>query len=174
MKFIIWLLVASVVLTLCLGVFSKAVAQPVMTDPSDCQQLEQAVEYFLKVDAQFQADAATLKATGIAHLKKQLCLEMASVKTKEDFRIVLDSNNKIVVAVWRELSGLLSKNGNLERLRSLPDSGDTTPRFEQYMSTADVKIGNEILYREAEIGGRQRVLGWVFLQITGTPYSPPE
>ena len=175
MNFMVGVLVLTIVFVVFLKVMQPAAAQPRVNNPSDCNQLEAAVDYLLTVDRMLQSDALTLKAAGVIELKSQICKQMAAVKTAEDFRALLDKNHKEIGAHYEELSVLFESNGNLERLRALPKTGgNLANQLELFMSAEDAKRGYEIMDRETKIGARQRVLGWVFLQVTGMPYAPPD
>lgn len=174
MKIVFWFLCAVAVIVVVGLIGRKANAQPRITDPSNCTQLQDTVDWMLKNDRQLQSDALTLKSEGVVRLKATLCSTMSAVKSENDFRTLLNANHKKVRGIYDELGALFESNGNVERLRALPASNQNRAnQLELFMSAADAKKGYQIMDRETEIGSQQRVLGWVFLQYTGKPYKPP-
>jgi hypothetical protein len=174
MKMVFWFFCSAAVIII-LGLMGRqANAQPRITDPSSCIQLQDTVDWMLKNDRQLQSDALTLKSEGVARLKTTLCSTMAAVKSEDDFRALLDANDKKVRAIYAELAALFETNGNVERLRALPPSNkNRANQLELFMSAADAKKGYEIMDRETVVGAQQRVLGWVFLKHFRKPYKPP-
>ncbi len=146
---------------------------PAITNVRDCAQVTAVADYFFKFDPQERGDAITLGSQGVATVTTEICAALAGSKNSTDIRLLLDDLCAREDATLTQFVTIVQGNGALDRLKASGANSDDMGLYpERYMGAADAAKVRAILFEEAKIGAKARIIGWILFSAYGVQYVP--
>ena len=146
---------------------------PAISNVRDRAQVAAVADYFFKFDPQERGDAVTLGSQGVATVTAEICAALAGSKNSADIRLLLDNLSALETATLTQFGTIVQGNGALDRLKASGASSDDIGLHpERYMGAADAAKVRAILFEEAKIGAKARIIGWILFSAYGVQYVP--